>query len=131
MITPSHALRSCPTLSHLLFANDVLILYNGHKQNLKKLQIFLERSKKLIVMAKRGIENGSFPIKYLDVPSFPKRIKREHCLPLLENEKENLRLEKQIVVLRRSTKAWAGFGVPLGYPSRVPIPSSYFYPCIS
>lgn len=53
MITPYHALRSCQTLSHLLFANDVLVLYNGHKRNLKKLQIFLETSKKLIVMAKR------------------------------------------------------------------------------
>lgn len=55
MITPYHGLRSCPALSHLLFANDVLILYNGHKRNLKKLQIFLETSQKLIVMAKRSI----------------------------------------------------------------------------
>lgn len=113
MIPTYHALRSCPTLSHLLFANDVLVLYNGHKRNLKKLKIFLETSKKLIVMAKRsisirasassrtgllaeipdhwrGIKNGSFPIKYLDVPLSPKRIKREHCLPLLEKMKKRI-----------------------------------------
>lgn len=48
--TPYHGSRSCPALSHFIFANDVRILYNGHKRNLKKLQIFLETSKKLIVM---------------------------------------------------------------------------------
>lgn len=38
MITPYHCSRSCPAPSHFLFANGVLILYNGHhKQNLKKL----------------------------------------------------------------------------------------------
>lgn len=55
MITPYHGSRSCPALSHLLFANDVRILYNGHKRNLKKLKIFLEIRKRLIVMAKRSI----------------------------------------------------------------------------
>ena len=45
MITPYHGSRSCPALSHLLFANDVIILYNGHKRNLKKLKIFLETKK--------------------------------------------------------------------------------------
>lgn len=44
MITPYHASRSCPALSHFLFANDVIILYNSHKRNLKKLQIFLKKS---------------------------------------------------------------------------------------
>lgn len=39
----------------------------------------------------RGIKNGSFPIKkYLDVPLSPKRIKREHCLPLLEKMKKRI-----------------------------------------
>lgn len=115
MITPYHGFRSCPALSHLLFANDVLIwrLYNGHKRNLKKLKIFLETSQKLIVMAKRsisirasassrtellaeipdhwrGIKNGSFPIKYPDVPLSPKIIKREQCLPLLEKMKKRI-----------------------------------------
>lgn len=50
MITSYHASRSCPALSYFLFDNDVLILYNSHKRNLKKQKIFLERSKKLIVM---------------------------------------------------------------------------------
>ncbi|YP_173392.1 hypothetical protein NitaMp046 (mitochondrion) [Nicotiana tabacum] len=50
MITFYHASRSCPALSYFLFDNDVLILYNSHKRNLKKQKIFLERSKKLIVM---------------------------------------------------------------------------------
>lgn len=50
MITSYHASRSCPALSYFLFDNDVLILYNSHKRNLKKQKILLERSKKLIVM---------------------------------------------------------------------------------
>lgn len=50
MITPYHGSISCPALSYFLFANDVIILYNGHKRNLKKLKIFLETSKKLILM---------------------------------------------------------------------------------
>jgi hypothetical protein len=61
----------------------------------QKFQIIEEESKK----------NGSFPIKYLDVFLSLKRIKREPS-STGENEKENLRLEKKIVVLRRSTKAY-------------------------
>lgn len=49
MITPYHASRSCPALSHFTFSLRtmlyIILLYNSHKRNLKKLQIFLETSK--------------------------------------------------------------------------------------
>lgn len=102
-----HPLGDAPLITHISFADDVLLFFDGTDQSLQGLLAILEdfnkcsglginRSKTAVFFdggdasrnrtsaAAHGISQGSFPIRYLGVPLTTKKLRRQDYQPLLD-----------------------------------------------
>ncbi|XP_027062955.1 uncharacterized protein [Coffea arabica] len=98
--------RHCPTISHLAFADDIIIFANGSASSLKKIMLVLELYQKAlgqlmntsksgfllhpsVLMARQGIiervtkfSRRGFPIRYLELPLYTGKCKGSYFADL-------------------------------------------------
>ena len=102
-----HPLGNAPLITHISFADDVLLFFDGTDQSLQGLLSILDnfnncsglginRSKTAVFFyggdrvrnrasaASHGISQGSFPIRYLGVPLTTKKLRKQDYQPLLD-----------------------------------------------
>ena len=107
-IKPYQVPRGCPSISHLLFADDTILFTNGSKSSLASLMHFLSQyeaasgqlinkekscfllakkaspSRVAIVSATTGISRKNWPIQYLGTPLFTGAPKAAYFQALIE-----------------------------------------------
>lgn len=102
-----HPRGIAPLVTHISFADDVLLFFDGTDQSLQGLLGILEdfnersglginRSKMAVFFdggdlnrnrssaAAHGLSQGSFPVRYLGVPLTTKKLRRQDYLPLMD-----------------------------------------------
>lgn len=95
-----HPECKAPLITHLSFANDVLIFFDGSWESLRGILQILEEFREVSglrinqnklnssrcreLAAEMGIAQGSLPIRYLGVPLSPKKMTRSDFQPLLD-----------------------------------------------
>ncbi|CAA7016344.1 unnamed protein product [Microthlaspi erraticum] len=108
-----HPLCSNPLITHLSFADDLLVFFDGRAESLQgifdilkdfqkisglalsltKTSLFLDGDNYQVthdMAARFGIRHGSLPVRYLGLPLLPKKLSLQDCQPLLDRVRSRI-----------------------------------------
>ncbi|CAA7055588.1 unnamed protein product [Microthlaspi erraticum] len=108
-----HPLCSNPLITHLSFADDLLVFFDGKEESLqgildilkefekvsglalslRKTSLFIDgdnRQYSLDLATKFGLTNGALPVRYLGLPLLPRKLTLHDCQPLLDRVKSRI-----------------------------------------